>query len=317
MNTLFDNAVQSIQLGVEDYQASDPRRALSSVRNFYAGVLLLAKEVLARQVPDVAPEDVLATRFKPVPDGRGGVQFVPAGNHTIDFSNIGPRFKDFGLRVDDAALKDLNRIRTDIEHYFTDKSRETVREAIAKAFPVVVDLFRLAEEIPHEVLGEAWQTMLEVRAVYVKELENCRASFGKIKWPSNVMADIRLNCPECQSDLVAQIDVANTDHQSADAECRSCGTNIPAETALVHALQMHFELDSYMAAKDGGEEPLQTCPECGLDTYVLSAKETGCVWCELVLDECGRCWTTLTPSNVSFDNPAFCSYCDHLLSKDD
>lgn len=317
MNTLFDNAVQSIQLGVEDYQANDPRRALSSVRNFYAGVLLLAKEVLVRQVPDSAPEDVLAARFKPIPDRQGGVQFVPAGNQTIDFTNIGSRLKDFGLRIDDVALKDLNRIRTDIEHYFTDESRETVREAIAKAFLVVVDLFRLAEEIPHEVLGEAWQTMLEVRAVYEKELENCRASFGKIKWRSNVMAEIALNCPECQSDLVAQIDVDNTDYQSADAECRSCGSDISAEKAMVHALQMHFDLDNYMAAKDGGEEPLQTCPECGLDTYVLSEEETGCAWCELVLDECGRCSTALTPSNVSFDNSAFCSYCDHLLSKDD
>jgi transcription elongation factor Elf1 len=215
------------------------------------------------------------------------------------------------------ALKDLNRIRTDIEHYFTDESRETVREAIAKAFPVVVDLFRLAEEIPHEVLDEAWQTMLEVRAVYEKELENCKASFGKIKWRSNLMAEIALNCPECQSDLVAQIDVDNTDYQSSDAECRSCGAKISAETAIVHALQMHFDLDNYMAAKDGGEEPLQTCPECGLDTYVLSEEETGCAWCELVLDECGRCSTALTPSNVSFDNSTFCSYCDHLLSKDD
>jgi hypothetical protein len=48
MNTLFDNAIQSIQLGIEDYQANDPRRALSAVRNFYSGVLLLAKEVLVR-----------------------------------------------------------------------------------------------------------------------------------------------------------------------------------------------------------------------------------------------------------------------------
>jgi hypothetical protein len=317
MNTLFDNAVQSIQLGVEDYQANDPRRALSSVRNFYAGVLLLAKEVLVRQVPDAAPEDVLGARYKPMPDGQGGLHFVTAGQQTIDFSNIGSRFKDFGLPIDNIALKDLNRIRTDIEHYYTNESRETVREAIAKAFPVVVDLFYLAEEVPHEVLGDAWQTMLEVRAVYEKELENCRASFGKINWPSNVMAEIAFNCPECQSDLVAQINRDNTDHTSGDAECRSCGAKISAEKAVEHALQMHFDLDNYMAAKDGDEGPLQTCPECGLDTYVVSEEETGCAWCELVLDECGRCSTSLTPSNVSFDNSAFCSYCDHMMSKDD
>jgi hypothetical protein len=43
---LFRNAVQSIQLGIEDYQANNSKRAVSAVRNFYAGVLLLAKEVL-------------------------------------------------------------------------------------------------------------------------------------------------------------------------------------------------------------------------------------------------------------------------------
>jgi hypothetical protein len=317
MNTLFDNAVQSIQLGVEDYQANDPRRALSSVRNFYAGVLLLAKEVLVRQVPDAAAEDVLGARYKPVPDGQGGLHFVTAGHQTIDFSNIGSRFKDFGLQIDQMALKDLNRIRTDIEHYYTAESRETVREAIAKAFPVVVDLFHLAEEVPHEALGDAWQIMLEVRAVYERELENCRASFGKINWPSSIMAEIALNCPECQSDLVAQIDADNVDHTSADTECRSCGAKISADKAMEHALQVHFDLDSYRAAKDGDERPVQTCPECGLDTYVLSEEETGCAWCELVLDECGRCSTSLTPSNVSFDNSAFCSYCDHIMSKDD
>ena len=52
MSGLFDNAIQSIQLDVEDYEANDPVRAVSTVRNFYAGVLLLAKEVLVRQVPE-------------------------------------------------------------------------------------------------------------------------------------------------------------------------------------------------------------------------------------------------------------------------
>ncbi len=86
---------------------------------------------------------------------------------------------------------------------------------------------------------------------------------------------------------------------------------------MEHALQVHFDLDNYMAAKDGDEGPLQTCPECGLDTYVLAGDETGCAWCEFALDECGICSTPLTPSNVSYDNSAFCSYCDHIMSKDD
>ena len=51
MQNMFENAVQSIQLGVEDYKKNTPSRALSAVRNFHAGLLLLAKEVLVRKVP--------------------------------------------------------------------------------------------------------------------------------------------------------------------------------------------------------------------------------------------------------------------------
>jgi hypothetical protein len=151
MNTLFDNAVQSIQLGVEDYLSNDPRRAMSAVRNFYSGTLLLAKEVLVRQVPDANPEDVLGARYKPIPNGSGGLVFRSANHQTIDFGNIGERFKDFGIKIDYTALAELNRIRTDIEHYYTSESREKIREAIARAFPVVVDLFRAAGEQPYDV----------------------------------------------------------------------------------------------------------------------------------------------------------------------
>ena len=139
MSGLFDNAIQSIQLGVDDYQADDPKRAVSSVRNLYAGVLLLTKEVLARQVPKADPRQIVSARYKPVPDEDGGVSFVPASPHTIDFTTIVERFRDFGLGIDEAALNALSRIRNDVEHYFSDKPHEAVREAIAKTFPVVAN----------------------------------------------------------------------------------------------------------------------------------------------------------------------------------
>jgi hypothetical protein len=317
MNTLFDNAVQSIQLGIEDYQANDPRRTLSAVRNFYAGVLLLAKEVLVRQVPNADSDGVLGARYKPVPDGDGGVRYEPASNQTVDFATLGDRFKDFGLKIDRAALNDLNRIRNAIEHHCTDETSETVREAIAKAFPVVVDLFNHAGEPPHEALGDAWPVVLDVRAVYEKELERCRRSFDNIDWPSTVLADATFNCPHCSSDLVAQLDPDNTDIQSAECECRSCRAKVDAENAVKRALQLHLEWDSYTAAKDGDEDVLGTCPECGMETYVCSGDEVGCAWCGCVLGECDLCHTDLTPSNVSYDDSSMCAYCDHIMHKDD
>ena len=161
MSQIFDNAVQSIQLGVEDYRADDPKRALSAVRNFYAGTLLLAKEVLTRAVPNAEQDDVIGEKYKPVPDDGGAIKFVRASQKTIDFATIGDRYRDFGLTIDSVVLKKINRIRNDIEHYHTTETRETVREAIAKAFPVVADLFRLAKEDPVAVLGDTWAEMLE------------------------------------------------------------------------------------------------------------------------------------------------------------
>lgn len=314
---LFDNAVQSIQLGVDNYQANDPKQSLSAVRNLYAGILLLAKEVLVRAAPNADPKDMVAARYKPVPDGSGGVKLVPASERTIDFTTIGQRFKDFGLRIDQSALNELNRIRSNVEHYFTDEPHDAVRETIAKAFPVAVDLFRQAGDQPHEVLGEAWEVMLEVRSVYERELEECRTSFENVEWPSSTLEDAPFNCPQCHSDLVAQNDPENTDHQSAEAYCRSCGANISAENAVERALDLHFEADSYIAMTDGGDSPLQDCSECGLAVYILTEKEVGCAWCGCTLEECGRCMVALTPDNVSPDNSNLCGYCAHMMSKDD
>ena len=50
---LLTNAIDAVQLGLEDFDDSekDSRRALSAVRNLYAGVLLLQKEALRRRSP--------------------------------------------------------------------------------------------------------------------------------------------------------------------------------------------------------------------------------------------------------------------------
>lgn len=319
MNTLFQNAVDSILLGIEDYQSNDRRRAISAVRNFYAGTLLLAKEVLVRKVPKANPKDVLSARPTPIPDGKGGITYKP-GDKTVDFSEIGKRFKDFGLPINQQLLSELNRVRTDIEHYFTNSTPKAVRAAIARAFPVVVDLFRLAGEDPRIVLTDCWDTLLEVRDVYEHELNECRRSFDSIEWDSASLAtaaETEFRCPACHSELISQTNGANTDKQSANAQCRACGEKISAEKLIESALEAHFAGDNYSAVKDGGNPSLYRCPECSIESYVMAEGENACAWCGLELGECLRCECQLTPDNVAWDSNRTCSYCDHLMSKDD
>lgn len=104
MSGIFANAVASIKLGIEDYALDTPARALSAVRNFYAGVLLLGKEVLIRAVPLADPNDVIGAKYAPVPDGKGGVDHVIEGYQTVDFNTLSRRFKQFNIPVDTKEL---------------------------------------------------------------------------------------------------------------------------------------------------------------------------------------------------------------------
>lgn len=59
MDTILTNAIQSIQIGVEDYRSDDRRRLLSAIRNVQAGILLLCKEKLhhgGRRSRNLLPE---------------------------------------------------------------------------------------------------------------------------------------------------------------------------------------------------------------------------------------------------------------------
>lgn len=163
-------------MGVEDFRQQDPDRDISAVRNFYAGVLLLAKEALIRAAPNADPALVIGAKLKPIPDGAGGIAMEQVGHTTVDFQQIGDRAKDFGVNIDHKALKALNTIRNDMEHHYTDESATAIRAAISKGFPVAASLFRQMEEVPTELLGDAWTTMLETKELYDQELREARAT---------------------------------------------------------------------------------------------------------------------------------------------
>jgi len=314
MSKLFENAIESLTVGIEDYQRNSRPRSLSAVRNFYAGTLLLAKEVIVRKVPGADPDEILGARYKPVGNGAGSVQYKAVGNRTIDFDQVAERFRDFGISISHSKLKDLNRIRNDIEHLFTNATHEAVREAIAKAFPVIVELFRLIDEEPREVLGDAWLAMLEVRSFYESELEQCEETFAKVDWQSTTLAEAPKLCPDCGSHLVEHANPENTAYEEARARCRACGEEIEAEKLVVTAIERYPEL-SHRDIKHGAEPDYTTCHECDLDTFVLS--ENRCVWCKATLGTCAVCDEQLTPDNKDPDGDGLCSYHAYVLSKDD
>jgi DNA-directed RNA polymerase subunit RPC12/RpoP len=322
-SALFDNAMSSIRMGIEDYAQDKPERSLSAVRNFYAGLLLLAKEVLVRHVPNADPDEVIGAKYKPVPDGAGGVEHIQDGAQTIDFATVAKRFKDFGLPMDKAAksaLDDLSTVRNDIEHRYTNKPAEVVRELIARAFPLTVQLFRLAGEDPRTLLSDVWAIMLEARDLYEAELARCRATLDAVGWLSATVAEARLRCTQCGSDLVEQRDPSNGDQVTMDLFCQGCGADLDVEAEIIEAVDRALSGEAYYRFKDAGESgPVFDCPDCSHATYIDT--ENACANCGYEFEweaECVRCYASISLEDAlaGFDN-GLCPYCTHIMEKDD
>lgn len=317
---ILTNAIDSIRIGIEDYALDTPARALSAVRNFYAGVLLLGKEALIRAVPGVDPDRIIGTKYTPIPDGNGGVEYKIDGNQTVDFNTLERRFKDFNIPINIGSTKELNQLRNNIEHRYTDQPAQAVREVIARAFPITVALFRQVGEHPADVLGEVWPIMLNVQTLYKEELTRCRATLDAVEWVSETVAAGHLRCHECGSDLVEQRDSANTSQEQISLVCRGCGIEPGWEDSIVDAIDRALAGEAYDHAKEGfGSGPVFDCPSCGRLAYIDF--ENACAVCGETFDYEATCWRCfsdipLEDALAGFDG-GLCSYCTHLIDKDD
>ncbi|RDC60881.1 hypothetical protein HME9302_02097 [Alteripontixanthobacter maritimus] len=318
MPSLFDNAVASIRMGVEDFRQQDPDRDISAVRNFYAGVLLLAKEALIRAAPRADPELVIGARLKPVPNGSGGIEMERVGHTTVDFQQIGNRAKDFGVNIDHRALKALNRIRNDMEHHYTDESATAIRAAISKGFPVAASLFRQMDENPTDLLGDAWTTMLDTKDLYDQELREARATLENVAWHSPSLADASIQCVACKSELVEQTDPDNEAQDCVELRCRICGDLPDLADVIELVIEDLYGAEAYIRHKDAGEDgPVYACPACGRDALVEG--EDVCANCNEPLDyssECSRCGNEITVQDfLDGLDGGLCSYCNWQMEK--
>jgi len=318
VSELVKNAIISIQLGIEDYQSNDPRRPISAIRNFYAGVLLLGKQCLLNAAPAADPMEILASKFVPVPDGDGGVVHKPRGYGTIDVSELQQRFKDFGLGWPPGDVGTLQKLRNNFEHYHSAAPKETIRQAIAACFPTIGGFFAILELSPPEELGDAWTIMLQEDAFFKKQKAESDATFGRIFWGGAFANSELFQCSSCSSSLISQSDPMNSDPSSINGRCVACGEAFGAAETTKLIIDAEFGADDYRSVKDGGESLISDCPECGETTYVTHDDFNQCFLCEHQIDgECGRCGTSLGPHNVSINDSQFCNYCDHVMNKDD
>jgi len=313
---LLTNAIESIQVGVKDYETGTPSRLLSAVRNIHAGILLLYKEALRRESPNDTNNVLMMAEIIPIRDARG-IVFVGHGTKTADVRQIRERLDGIGFVTDWKRFERINKVRNEVEHLHPSVDQKALQGLISDSFILIRNF--MADELhedPLVLLGEeTWQTMLEVAEVYQKEKRRCKQLMAQVEWISPALKEglADQTCSNCGSDLLRP-GLVRTPYTEVSLERISCGETEDANSYIPKAIASALSLASYEAAKDGGETPYVRCPECNKKTYVM--EERRCALCEHEAEHnCERCGMQITA--VELDSSPFCGYCLHMMNKDD
>lgn len=314
--SILKNAIDSIEIGLEDYESPDQRRVISCTRNLFAGILLLFKHKLSLLSPTNSDEVLIKQRVLPVLDEEKHLAWKGKGSKTVDVQGIKDRFESLNINVDWDRVKRINDFRNDIEHYYSDLKHEAIRSLISDCFVIINDFIRRhLNEDPKQLLSEAaWTVLIEVNEVYEREKAECITALRKLKFLDNEIeaAFEEYSCDICGSGLIMP---SAHENEAANAKyiCQSCGRELLYEEIVSDALADHYSFATYSSYKDGGDSPLADCPECG-GPYLF---EKGiCASCRYNAEhQCQRCSSSILPDELS--TSPFCGYCAHLIAKDD
>lgn len=310
---MFQNAIEAIELGVEDYGSADPRRAASAVRNFFAGLLLLLKERLER----ISPE-LISAKVEPTLQTDGTVVWAARGDKTIDVAAIMERWKSLKLApIDWQRLEHLQKLRNALEHRAASVGRDGLRGAIADTFVLAHEILEkhLAES-PTELFQDGvWKQMLSEAKLHDAIRQECRESRRKTAesldgLAAMVVAD-HLACSECGSDLIRITD--DEPYPDCSIKCSACGL----EEYIACLVEQWTENQSRSRGRRRPDEyeddPYGMCPECDRNTY--SIEEDRCLACgeRKPYDKCWQCGELLSLDEQSLRG--MCGGCRHFADK--
>lgn len=334
---LTKNAVESIRLGIEDYELTqkDTGRILSSIRNMHAGILLLLKEEL-RCLSPKGSNDVLVKADTEMIFDAASNQIVCKGKikkngdigKTVGFSEMQERFIAMQCPLSSNLIKlidDIRKERNNIEHWYSSQKKEVLQRLVAQSTLAIQEIFAdYLKEDPANVLGGTWQKMLDVKELHDKLRVDYESNLNKqLKAVSESQWYKTINdnyvCPSCGMDIF-EID---NDHSDIKFICKGCRHTEKFEDVkrsfprlyvsdIEQQLANKYSLNS---KKEDISEKVITCPSCGNRTYEYDkyAKISECRICgfSYKYTECEYCHEKLESyelEDAEYNN-GLCSYC--------
>ncbi|MFC0323902.1 hypothetical protein ACFFHT_10125 [Gallibacterium melopsittaci] len=309
---ILNNAILSIQLGIEDFEQipDNPKRVYSSMRNLFAGMLLLFKHKLVLLSPMGSNEILIKERILPTLNNDGEIIWLGNGKKTVDVRSIKERFKNLNISVNWNEFDKANEIRNNIEHYFEETNIDSIRTIISKLFPIMRDfIIEHLKENPQKLIGDTyWEFLMTEVQIYIDHKQTCQKSLESLTFFNNTVANIiinKANCPKCGSECILPISL-NSNADTVNYICQSCKGEFTYEEIAILAIENHYSVERHFAIKDGEDDPLTYCPECGEETYIY--EEEMCASCGHEANHiCPLCENTTDILNE------MCSYCQYKL----
>ncbi|MBW3009642.1 hypothetical protein [Acinetobacter baumannii] len=313
--SILKNAIDSISLGIEDYQIgeTDPRRYISCTRNIFAGILLLFKHKLSELSPDGTDEVLIKQKIIPKLE-INSIIWVGEGKKTVDVQGIQERFKSLKINIDWKKLNEIQNYRNNIEHYYATASSGSVQKMISDSFIVIVNFIKdyLAAD-PRDLLdSNTYEVMRSIDEVYEADKAICIEKLKSLSYFTNTICETLMTttCSECNSGLITSND-SNVEADNTDYICRSCNHDFNYKDIVTKSFEKKYAI-SYRDLTNGAEDTSCECPEC--DGYFFY-DEAICICCGYKMDLiCSICDSAIPASEVSYFEGT-CSYCTYRWEK--
>lgn len=296
---LFKNAIDSIEMGVEDFIACkmnrNERRIISSARNIYAGILLLFKAKLLKLSSD-NNEALIQQQIDPQLE-NGKIIWIGKGKKTIDYSQIKERFKALGInQINWGLLGQIQTYRNNVEHYFDSNNLrpDVLQSMIANTYVIICDFMRRYMNIkPYHCFNrKIWKVLCDSKKEFDLENQERLELIKSLSWQDENILNFFLYqiCSCCGSFLLLPTQ-KETFAEDCDFKCSDCGSIYTYQELTGEYFANLIQPSRYSINKMDESQIIYTCPECGKESYntetqrCLSCGATGPFKCPLCNSE--------------------------------
>lgn len=293
---MVDNGLDFLLKSLETIDNNDENLKYSII-SLHAGIQLLLKELLFQEHWSLIFQKIEQAKKEKLISG----DFI-----SVNYETLIQRLKNIaeinlGVRLNE-EMELLRKERNKIEHYHFAVTPDVLKSRIVSILTHFIPFLK-AEMVEEGIIDSNDERYVQI-IESLNEFEEYINERMLLLQDKLDLIDILLKCPVCYQEAVEFFD-------ETDAFCHFCNENI---SSFTEGYIENF-VDTYSYLRDGGENPLHECPDCGMETFIcLDGYQYICLTCGIkpTQDEITTCDGPRCSGAIVYrdeDGASFCEYC--------